>query len=653
MSSPATIQLPELGLVLPPSSATTAAAALPLTAVQKRAQQPLLVSMWSLAALSPQLPLRWPEPPDAALPPSPKLRYRSHYRYLGPETLADGEQRRVMSDFEIALHVIDFAPLEPLLAQIYVPSHKGQVPFHPVSLFLAVSLRREERKSWRGLANLLAGAHGAEWRRLLGFAEGQTPSAAGLRRFFHLVGPAVFADLGPQMAELLQAHGLFPQHSTYPGDPPDRGLSLSEDGMLHQARSRPSCVLTTAECYQPLAAPPSAAASPAPANDPTAVAASVAVDVCSPSTAPVAAAANAPAAVEAGGVASEPTPATAPSTAPTSAPAAAVAPAGRRCRAREKKLPGCACDTPACQERCRRASRLDPEARFIRYAGNNDKHGRHKEAAAQSESAAQPKRPAKGVDVFGQRSMGDRILDDRFAVAWTVFTTLYPANTDERTIFVARLAQLGQRLPWLRLGEILSDSALGYAEPLNAIYDLGALRMVDIRAHPSDEDAAACVVRGYDGQGHPFCPHGYHLYSNGYDYDRQQAKWVCRQRCQKEPLKEGEASRPVLGCEWLGARDAVGFSRRVGRTLGADDKERLARDIPYGSDHWQARYGRRNQSESRNGQQEGLGLKRLPAYGQPRNTKEMQIGDFLGNLHTLGRLVREASDLQVKLTAAA
>ena len=83
----------------------------------------------------------------------------------------------------------------------------------------------------------------------------------------------------------------------------------------------------------------------------------------------------------------------------------------------------------------------------------------------------------------------------------------------------------------------------------------------------------------------------------------------------------------------------------VGRAL-PDGCVRLAREIPYHSLTWKARYGRRNLSESRNSQLQGLGLKRLPCYGLERNTREVQLADFLINLHTLGRLVREASNLQ-------
>src|SRR5207247_7382346 len=76
---------------------------------------------------------------------------------------------------------------------------------------------------------------------------------------------------------------------------------------------------------------------------------------------------------------------------------------------------------------------------------------------------------------------------------------------------------------------------------------------------------------------------------------------------------------------------------------GPDGSLRLAREIPYGSPAWQARYGRRNLAESRNGQVEGLGLKRMAAYGLTRNQKEVQVGDFVLNLRTLGRLVRQAT----------
>jgi hypothetical protein len=562
-------------VALPDTPAPTANR--PPSAAQKRAQQPLLAAQWALAALLPRTPLRFPAPAD--LPAAPKRRYRSQYRFRPLDAAADLAAK---SDFEIALGLVDFSPLEALLAQQYRPSAKGQVPYHPVSLFLATCLRRELNLSWRRLARLLAGEQGPGWRALCGFAAGQTPSASGLRFFYQRVGAAVFDDLCPQFVALLRAHGLFPERSTYPGDPPARGVSACQDGMLHDARDRRSCALATDSCYQPL--PPGAIALP-------------------------------------------PVP-------PPGSPPPAASP--RPCRAREHKRPGCACDTPACHDRCVRASTRDADARFIHYDGHN-----HKRPGAAADAGA-PAEKGNGRAVFGYRSVAERVLDDRLAIAWTVRSTLYPANTDERSIFVARVAALRRRFPDLPIGEWIDDSGVGYGPCLEAIWELGALRMIDLRADKSDADPAACLARGYDATGRPLCPHGYPLRSNGYDGERRRAKYVCAQACRREPRREGAPVQPVADCPYLDPMHPLGFIVNVGRTL-PDGSLRLAREIPYGSATWKARYGRRNLTESRNSQIEALGLKRLPTWGLPPATKEVQLADFLINLRTLGRLVREAT----------
>jgi hypothetical protein len=560
----------------------------PLSARQKRAQEPLVVAQWSVAALLPSLPLRLPVPSD--LPPSPKLRYRSQSPVPARLTLTDLAS---LSDFEIALALIDFSPLERVLAQHYVPSRKGQVPFHPVSLFLALALRRDLHLSWRATARLLASPNGAHWPALLGFADGQTPSASGLRFFFQAVGAEVFADLCPRLVALLRQHGLFPEHSTYPDDPPTRGVSVCQDGMLHDAHDQSHCSHATATCYQPLA-------------DPRVI----------PLT---------PVAV------------------PSAAPAVAGAVVGARpCRAREKGWPGCSCATSACQEQCQRASTRDPQARVIHYAGHNHKH-----PARSAEAATRPAGPAKGRNVFGYRSVAERVLDDRFAVAWTLRSTLYPANTDERgpegTPFVDRVAALRSRFADLTIGEWIDDAGVGYSSCLDAIWELGALRMVDLRADKTDADPAACLQRGYDGNGRPLCPHGFLLRANGFDQTRRRAKYVCAQACRREPLRKGAPIQPITDCPYLDPARPRGFVVNVGRTL-PDGSVRLAREIPYGSPTWKARYGRRNLAENRNSQIEAMGLKRLTAWGLARATKEVQLADFLINLRTLGRLVPGGDD---------
>jgi hypothetical protein len=309
--------------------------------------------------------------------------------------------------------------------------------------------------------------------------------------------------------------------------------------------------------------------------------------------------------------------------------------APRPCHARDHGHEGCACNTPDCQQQCRRASTLDPQARFIHYDGRNKPQGTGTHAEHPSKS--------RGTDVFGYRSIAERLLDDRLHLAWTVSSSLYSANADERTQLVPRLTSLDHCFPDLPLGEWIDDAAVGYPECLKAIWEAGALRLVDIRADSSDEDPEKCLLRGYNAHGIPLCPHGYRLHSNGYDTKRRRRKYVCRQCCRREPRRAGEAVRPVADCPYL-QQHGVGFVLNVGRTL-PDGSLRLAREIPYGSPEWKARYARRNNAESRNGQLEAMGLKRMRSYGLERNTKEVQMADFIINLRTMGRLVQEASRL--------
>ena len=372
---------------------------LELSASRKRAAHPDFVPTFSLTALRERLPFRFPVP-DGVLP-SPKRRYRSKYRYLGYENLSCAAEWSKLTRFEIGLRLIHFSSLRDYLAQgYYVPSAKGQVPFDPVSLFLCVCLRRELKCGWRKLAKLLAGEHGAGWRRLFGFREGDTPSASGLRYFFNTLGPEVFEELCPLFIDLLSQAGLLPEHSTFPGDAPPRGVTISHDIMLHEARSNMGCTQATDTCYR-------------------------------------------------------------------------LAP--RPCPAQAAGKEGCDCTLEACRCACRRTTPMDREARYIHYAGRNKR-------------ADLPDQPHdRGRDVYGYASNPDRLLDDRFACAWTLRPGLHPANADERSLFPLSFAQLRQRFPYLHMGEVLADAALGFQVCLDPIWEAGALRMIDIRAAKGDD----------------------------------------------------------------------------------------------------------------------------------------------------------------------
>jgi hypothetical protein len=160
--------------------------------------------------------------------------------------------------------------------------------------------------------------------------------------------------------------------------------------------------------------------------------------------------------------------------------------------------------------------------------------------------------------------------------------------------------------------------------------------MVDICANKSDNDPDIRLQRGYDQNGHPLCPFGYVLRSNGYDYQRRQAKWRCSKQCQNDLQSR------VYQCDYLQAQYKHGYTVTIGRTH-ADDTVRLAREIPYGSPAWKQRYNRRNSAESRNSVLEHLGLKRMPVHGLPSCHVTVLQGDFIANQRTLARLIREAT----------
>ena len=75
------------------------------TAIQKRAQNKEALAPFAHRHLGLHLPLRFPL--DPALPPSPKHKYRSYYRYLDAEGLDDPQRLETLSLFDIAVRLMD------------------------------------------------------------------------------------------------------------------------------------------------------------------------------------------------------------------------------------------------------------------------------------------------------------------------------------------------------------------------------------------------------------------------------------------------------------------------------------------------------------------------------------------------------------------
>jgi hypothetical protein len=216
------------------------------TAIEKRARNARALAPYVLHELKQQLPLVWPS--DPSLPPSPKPRYRSAYRYLGVDDLSE-ETLQTFSSFEISIRLFDYSLLEPLLAShIYADSAKGQTPFHPVSMYLLSLYRRERNLSRHEALRILRHpVDGQTLRRCTGFAH-EFPSESGLRYFEKQLTPELQQEINALQMDVLYQAGLLPIR---PETRDKQRAVLSFDGMLHQARSRMRCSSTKAGCYQP------------------------------------------------------------------------------------------------------------------------------------------------------------------------------------------------------------------------------------------------------------------------------------------------------------------------------------------------------------------------------------------------------------------
>ena len=556
--------------------------AVDLTAVEQRAQDHDFVAHCSLEGLRDRLPLRWPTPPH--VPPSPKKRYRSQYVYLGWEDLQDPAVWEYLSLYDIALRLIDYDGLRPLLAQLLGwKSGRGWIPFDPVSLFLLQGWQITNGWSRAETLRQLQNPRHADYAQRFGFHQGRFPTEGGLRYFLTTLGANSTTHETITVAEeehiqvalqqlnqlLVQSVHLILEAGFISPDAWEKAL-LCPDGMLHEAASRVRCTAVSATCYQPTS----------PAQP-------------------------------------------------------------RPCPAKEKERHGCDCDTPACAQICRHATPRDPDARFVWYAGSNQPQSPNKRQVE-----GEHNRP-KGKGVYGYRSLRLQLADPYRRFSVTLLGDYKPANGREENPTVALLQQLRPNYPTLHVDAIAGDAAFGYDRLLHVIYaDLQARRVIDLRAHETDKDKQQWCVRGYDHRGRPICPYGYLYVANGYDPGRRRYKWICAHACQKvaEPTVRVEgATYPPQECPYLDSQHPHGRIVNVGECFG-DGSMRLARDVPVGSAEWKRLYHQpRNAVEGRHATLEGWGLKRMSVYGDPRSRAMSFLADFWDNLTTMARLVREAT----------
>jgi hypothetical protein len=557
------------------------------TPVETRAHDVTFVTQCSWAGLRDRLPLVWPTPPD--VPPSPKHTYRSGYTYPGWDALEDPEAWEYLSDFELTLYLIDFEPLRPVLAQsLGWTSAKGWTPFDPVSIFLLLGW--QITNGWNRAETLRKLRHPryADLVDNFGFHDDVFPTEGGLRYWLTTLGEHALSDATVQV--------------DMPNADSPREVAIQH---LNQLIAQSVTLMVTHGFLNPEAWEQAL--------------------VCPDGLLHHAASRLRCSAVQA------------------SCYHAITPDRPRPCPAQDKQRQGCDCDTRACAEICQYAPSWDADARFVWYTGSNQPSHSPNRSATED-----PPSRSSGEGYYGYRSLPLQIPDPQRRFSVILLDDVLPANAREEVPATALLTQLPTFYPSLTVDAVAGDAGFGYPVFLQAIYDdLAARRVVDLRAHTTDNDPTQWPVRGYDDRGRPTCPYGYAFTANGFDAQRQRHKWFCGQAClhDKEPrVRLEDVPYPPVECPYAAPHaQPYGQIINVGARF-ADGSMRLVRDLPVGSSTWQRLYHRaRNAVEGRNAAFEKWNLKRMLVFGLPRSRATIFLADVWLNLTTLARLVREAT----------
>ena len=541
-----------------------------MEAPERRLLTERFVSTFAWSAIRPLLPLRLVVPSD--VPPWQPRYCRSYYRWLPPEETLTASDLRGLDDFDLLLRLFDFSAWRPILAQRF-RSHMGPPPFDPVRIGLSLLLARWKRWYWPTLCTeLYSDDRGRGYCRRLGFFPHDLPCESTFRMAVDKTEEPWMLQCADSLALSLMAYGLIPTHSTFPGDPPTRGVSIATDCQLIAARSHMRCRHQNDSCFLP--------------RD------------------------------------------------------------KRTCAAREAGKEGCACDSEACIDHCRRVTPRDPDATYVYYAGSNQPTG-----AQEEEHSSDTTSPRRGKHHFGYKDKTFNVVDDRLFTFWPLSGPFVTANRNDHLLTIPGFRDLCRRFPGLKIAEMIGDAGEGYDQILLFVYHtLHALRTIKIRHHTCDKNALTCLKRGYDQKGNPLCPHGYRLSFNGHDYGRQDSKWLCRKRCIAHPTPDlipddwvEKQHAAMLACPYRNHSSPYGYSVVVNATLPKDNDVRLARDLKVDSPTWKLRVGRLSYAESRNANQARRDLKRSPWFGKANSTKAQYLGDMLSCALNVVRFVREAT----------
>jgi len=220
-----------------------------LPAAERRLLIPNFVELFRWEAIRTLLPLKLPTPGN---PPAWNGRVcRSFYQWLGADELQTSADLAGLDELDLVLRLFDFAPWRPYFAQRF-KSQLGPPPFDPLSLGLGQFLAVYQQWDWERLSQeLRSNNRGQDYCRRLGFDADDLPVASTFRMGLNHTQGEWFADCQTSLAQGLMAYTLIPTQSTFPGDPPERGVSLSSDCQLIASRSHQKCRHQNPACSLP------------------------------------------------------------------------------------------------------------------------------------------------------------------------------------------------------------------------------------------------------------------------------------------------------------------------------------------------------------------------------------------------------------------
>ncbi len=220
-----------------------------IPAAERRLLTEHFISTFQWETVRPLLPLRLETVPDVRLWRSRIC--RSHYRWLPPDDMQFADDLEGMDDFDLLIRLFDFSPWRPVLGQRF-SSNLGPPPFDPVSIGLAWLLARWRNWTWpRLVTELHSRERGLGYCLRLGFDSNDIPVESTFRMALGNTKEPWLRQCEDSLLLGLMAYGLVPTSSTFPGDPPERGVTISTDSQLVAARSRMRCRHQNPDCFLP------------------------------------------------------------------------------------------------------------------------------------------------------------------------------------------------------------------------------------------------------------------------------------------------------------------------------------------------------------------------------------------------------------------